>query len=99
MIDSLCSRYGINQQEYTPQHVLEIINLRLLMSANSYNRYISFTIANEVSDQTVAAILENSDELAGVTVEQQYIRKYVDSVYFHRFSDILVLCLQPNLQH
>lgn len=81
MIDSLCSRYGINQQEYTPQHVLEIINLRLLMSANSYNRYISFTIANEVSDQTVAAILENSDELAGVTVEQQYIRKYVDSVY------------------
>lgn len=51
------------------------------MSANSYNRYISFTIANEVSDQTVAAILENSDELAGVTVEQQYIRKYVDSVY------------------
>lgn len=81
MIDSLCSRYGINQQEYTPQHVLEIINLRLLMSANSYNRYINFTIANEVSDQTVAAILENSDELAGVTVEQQYIRKYVDSVY------------------
>lgn len=81
MIDSLCSRYGINQQEYTPEHVLEIINLRLLMSANSYNRYISFTIANEVSDQTVAAILENSDELAGVTVEQQYIRKYVDSVY------------------
>ena len=51
------------------------------MYKRQYNRYISFTIANEVSDQTVAAILENSDELAGVTVEQQYIRKYVDSVY------------------
>lgn len=58
MIDSLCSRYGINQQEYTPEHVLEIINLRLLMSANSYNRYISFTIANEVSDQTVQLFLK-----------------------------------------
>ena len=99
MIDSLCSRYGINQQEYTPEHVLEIINLRLLMSANSYNRYISFTIANEVSDQTVAAILENSDELAGVTVEQQYIRKYVDSVYCSQILGYTGTVLQPNLQH
>ena len=81
MINTLCERYGINQDDYTPEHILEIINLRLSMSANSYNRYISFTIANEVSDETVAAILERSDELVGVTVEQQYIRKYVDSVY------------------
>ena len=81
MINTLCERYGINQDDYTPEHILEIINLRLSMSANSYNRYISFTIANEVSDETVAAILERSGELAGVTVEQQYIRKYVDSVY------------------
>ena len=27
------------------------------MSANSYNRYMAFTISNEVSDETVAAIL------------------------------------------
>lgn len=81
MVNILCQRYGINQDDYTPEHILEIINLRLSMSANSYNRYISFTIANEVSDETVAAILERSDELVGVTVEQQYIRKYVDSVY------------------
>lgn len=58
-----------------------IVNLRRYMSANSYNRYISFTIANEVSDETVAAILENSDELTGVTVDEQYIRRYVDSMY------------------
>ena len=51
------------------------------MAANSYNRYLTFIIANEVSDETVAAILENSDDLVGVTVEEQYIRRYVDSVY------------------
>lgn len=66
---------------FSVEHALMIVNLRRYMSANSYNRYISFTIANEVSDETVAAILENSDELTGVTVEEQYIRRYVDSIY------------------
>ena len=66
---------------FSVEHALMIVNLRRYMSANSYNRYISFTIANEVSDETVAAILENSDELAGVTVDEQYIRRYVDSIY------------------
>ena len=32
-----------------------------------------FTISDEVSDETVAAILENSDKLVGVTVEQKNI--------------------------
>lgn len=81
MIDFLCKRYELDKSLYSPEHLLEIIYLRLLMSANSYTRYMTFTIANEVSDETVAAILENSDELTGVTVEEQYIRKYVDSVY------------------
>lgn len=66
---------------FSVEHALMIVNLRRYMSANSYNRYISFTIANEVSDETVAAILENSDELTGVTVDEQYIRRYVDSMY------------------
>ena len=66
---------------FSVEHALMIVNLRRYMSANSYNRYISITIANEVSDETVAAILENSDELTGVTVDEQYIRRYVDSIY------------------
>ena len=66
---------------FSVEHALMIVNLRRYMSANSYNRYISFTISNEVSDETVCAILENSDELTGVTVDEQYIRRYVDSMY------------------
>lgn len=81
MMDYLCDRYGIGENQYTPEHTLEILSLRLSMSANSYNRYLAFTIANEVSDETVAAILENSDDLVGVTVEEQYVRRYVDSTY------------------
>lgn len=81
MVDFLCNKYELDKSQYSPEHLLEILYLRLLMSANSYTRYMTFTIANEVSDETVAAILENSGELIGVTVEEQYIRKYIDSVY------------------
>ena len=81
MMDYLFDRYGVDTAAFTPEHILEILSLRLSMSANSYNRYMSFTIANEVSNETVAAILENSDELVGVTVEEQYVRHYVDSTY------------------
>lgn len=73
--------YMVEAAGFSVGHALMIVNLRRYMSANSYNRYISFTIANEVSDETVAAILESSDDLTGVTVEEQYIRRYVDSVY------------------
>ena len=81
MFDYLCNRYELNKDDYSVSHLLEIINLRVSMSANSYNRYVSFTIANEVSDDTVAAVLESSGDLPGVTVEQQYVRRYVNSVY------------------
>ncbi|MGN0321001.1 MAG: penicillin-binding protein, partial [Lachnospira sp.] len=81
MFKYLCKTYSVNYDEFGIEHSLMIVNLRRYMAANSYNRYMSFSIANEVSDETVAAILENSDELVGVTVEEQYIRRYVDSIY------------------
>ena len=81
MFKYLCEVYNINYEEFGIEHSLMMVNLRRYMAANSYNRYLTFIIANEVSDKTVAAILENSDELVGVTVEEQYIRRYVDSVY------------------
>lgn len=77
----LCETYEVDINEFSIPHALEIVNLRRYMAANSYNRYMTFTISNEVSDETVAAILENSDELVGVTVEEQYIRRYVNSIY------------------
>lgn len=74
-------RYDISE-DISKEHILEIINLRRMMSANSYNRHMMFTIAYEVSKETVAAILESSNELTGVTIEEEYIRKYNDSIYY-----------------
>lgn len=81
VINVLCNRYELDINSYSPSYIVEILYLRTLMSANSYNRYMTFTIADEVSDETVAAILENSGNLIGVTVEEKYIRKYVDGLY------------------
>lgn len=81
VIKYLCEKYEIAENQFSNEHLIEILSLRTTLSANSYNRYLQFTIANEISDETVAAILENSDELTGITVEEQYIRRYTNSEY------------------
>lgn len=60
----------------TYQQVLNIIIVRYQLSLISYQRYVSVTVAKDVSDETVAAVSEYSDELPGVNVEEDYIRVY-----------------------
>jgi penicillin-binding protein 2 len=52
------------------------------MNQNSYQKYIDTTVASDVSDQTVADVMENADVLEGVSIEESTARKYVDSKYF-----------------
>ena len=66
---------------YTKEELLKILNVRYDMSNNSYQKYISTTIANDVSEETVAIVMENSNELQGVTIAEGTIRKYVDAIY------------------
>lgn len=72
--------YGIDPS-YTKQQVLYILNFRSYMSANTYQRSMEFTMCYDVNDETVAEILENSNRLFGVTVSEEYIRKYNDGFY------------------
>ncbi len=67
---------------YTKEEVLKIITIRYAMSANSYQKYISTTVANNVSEKTVAVVMENADILDGVSIAEGTIRKYNDSIYF-----------------
>lgn len=67
---------------YTDKRLLQIITIRYAMSLNSYQKYIPTTVANQVNDQTIASVLENSDVLDGVSISETTVRKYVDSVYF-----------------
>lgn len=73
-------RYDIDAK-YSKQITIYILNFRTYMSANTYQRSMKFTMAYDVNDETVAEILENSNTLIGVTVSEEYIRKYVDGFY------------------
>ena len=81
VIEYLCERYHIDKKEYSRQMVLKIIYVRYNLAANSYKRYISFTLAQNVSPETMASILESGSELIGVGIEEEYVRKYNYSIY------------------
>lgn len=68
--------------EYSPKDALYIAMIRYNLSLNSYQKYITTTIASNVSEETVAAIYEMQSELKGVSIVEETIRKYNDSVYF-----------------
>ncbi len=97
IVDLLCSssRYGIGGYTdendsstfvaglgYTKAEVLQILTIRYAMSANSYQKYIATTVANNVSEETVAVVMENSDVLEGVSISEDTVRRYNDSIYF-----------------
>lgn len=67
---------------YSKEELLKIITIRYAMSANSYQKYIATTVASDVNEKTVAVVMENSDILEGVSIAEDTVRKYVDSVYF-----------------
>lgn len=97
VVEYLCStkKYGIGSYTdpddsstfvpcmgYTKDELLKIITIRDAMSANSYQKYIPTTIATDVSDETVAVIMENLDGLDGITIAEDTVRRYVEGKYF-----------------
>ena len=67
---------------YTKEDWLQLVTIRYAMSLTSYRKYIGTTVASNVSEKTVAVIMENSDILPGVSIEEDTVRKYEDSKYF-----------------
>ena len=46
------------------------------MNLYSFQKYIATTVATNVSEKTVAVIMENADQLDGVSIEEDTIRKF-----------------------
>lgn len=98
VIDYLCTRYKIGQYEklengensnnflpgkgYTKREKLQMVTIRYQMNLYSYQKYIATTVATDVSNKTVAVIMENSSELDGVSIKEDTIRKYNYPYYF-----------------
>ncbi len=86
IIDYLCTDetygYGIDQDELDRSQVLKMVNIRYAIGLNSFQKYIPTTVAEDVSDETVAEIMEHLDELQGVDIAEETLRRYTDSKYF-----------------
>ena len=67
---------------YTKKEMLDIVIIRYKMGLNAFQKYIATTIATDVSEETVAEIMENENLLQGVTIAEDTIRRYNHSVYF-----------------
>ncbi len=83
IMEYLCSsnRYDISS-DLPKEMQYKIAIVRYSMGLNSYQKYISTTIANNVNDKTVAYVEENKNELTGVQIEEKSIRKYDEAEAF-----------------
>ncbi len=69
-------------ETYDKKDAYRIAIIRYKMRQNSYQKYIAATIASDVSEETVAFVSEHADELQGVEITEDTIRRYNDSKYF-----------------
>lgn len=67
---------------YSREDWLKLVTIRYAMNLTSYRKYIGTTVATDVSEKTVAVIMENIADLPGVSIVEDTVRKYVDSKYF-----------------
>lgn len=96
MILSLAKRYGIGsytpkddgtttfvpEEGYDKRRLLQVATIRYNLQLNSFKKYIATAIASDVSDKTVSSILENSNTMQGINIENDTVRRYVDAKYF-----------------
>ena len=75
-------REFVPREGYTNEEILKLITIRYTIDLNAYKKYVTTTIAADVSDETVAAVYENEDVLKGVSISRDTVRRYKDSVYF-----------------
>lgn len=74
--------YGIDEKAYEKADVLKLVTIRYAIGLNRFQKFIPVTVAEDVSEETVAAIMEAMDELPGVEIAEDSLRRYTDSKYF-----------------
>ena len=83
LMDYLCGedKYALDES-YSKEDRIKIVTIRYALSQTAYQKYVSTTIANNINENTMAAILESTDDLTGVEVQETYKRVYNDAQYF-----------------
>ncbi len=73
--------FGISDA-YSMEDTLKIMSIRYDSFMNRYSQTRPITVASNISDESIAAISEDSSEFPGVEIEADSLRKYNDAKYF-----------------
>lgn len=65
---------------FSLEDALKIALIRYQLSNNQFVKYLAVTIATDVSEETVASVMENKSSFQGVEVVEDSIRVYEDHV-------------------
>ncbi|MDO4307739.1 MAG: penicillin-binding transpeptidase domain-containing protein [Eubacteriales bacterium] len=65
-------------EELTREEILDIAIIRYELNNNSFMKYVPVTIATNISEESVASIMENQHNLQGIEVVEDSIRKYIE---------------------
>lgn len=60
---------------------IKLVTVRAGLTLNNYQKYITTTVSENISEKTKAAILENIEKYEGVSIKESTIRKYNCSPY------------------
>lgn len=69
-------------QYYDVTRRYEIMVLRYALAQNGYQKYVTTTIASDVSEETVADVKEHADELQGIEIVEDTKRVYYEPEYY-----------------
>ena len=67
---------------YSKKELLQVAAIRYGLKSNSYQKYLTTIIADDVSDETVAAIMENKADMQGINISENTMRVYNNPEYF-----------------
>ena len=73
-------------KDYTREEILTIVGIRYMLSLNAYKKYVPIIMARNVSEKTVAYILENNQSFTGIEIGEDWDRVYTGG---EAFSHIL----------
>ena len=77
---SIYPMFGISD-DYSIDEALKIMSVRYALF-NNYPKFMQITVASNISDASLAAVMENIGDLPGVQIKHETKRIYHDSIYF-----------------
>ena len=81
--DAVVEKYGL--EKYDPITAIKIANIRYELTLMMFSYNTPVTIAEDVSQNTVAAVKDNTEMYKGADVRTVAYREYVDSTIAHHF--------------